>query len=110
MTLYLCYSGSESIQIFLDGCFMRTQDYNFFQEYRGSNDIAICGNIKSSRVFEDSVREAISDVVRVAPKKKHYFARYVILSDTANESVYVLADCWDTLNDKFLYKMFEQRV
>lgn len=104
----------KGAEIFLDGCFMRTQDYNFFQEYRGFNDTAICGNIKSSRVFEDSVREAISDVVRVAPKKRHYFARDVKLSDTANESIYVLADCWDTLNEssctKCLNSAFESMM
>ena len=86
-------------QIFLDGCFLRKQKYNFFQEYKGSNDTVICGNKTSSSVFKDSVRQAISDVVRVAPRNRRYFARDVILSDTANESVYVLADCWDNLKE-----------
>ncbi|PWA73903.1 cysteine-rich receptor-like protein kinase 2 [Artemisia annua] len=86
-------------QIFLDGCFLRKQKYNFFQEYKGSNDTVICGNKTMGNVFKNSVRQAISDVVRVAPRNRHYYARDVILSDTANESVYVLADCWDTLKE-----------
>ncbi|GJX14825.1 cysteine-rich receptor-like protein kinase 2 [Tanacetum coccineum] len=86
-------------QVFLDGCFLRTQNYNFYQEYKGLNDTALCGSTSMGRVFGDSVRRALSDVVRVAPRNKHFFARDMMLSDIANESVYVLADCLNTLNE-----------
>nr|GEV94004.1 cysteine-rich receptor-like protein kinase 2 [Tanacetum cinerariifolium] len=92
-------SPSIGSQIFLDGCFLRKQNYNFYQEYKGSNDTVICGNKTTGSVFKDSVKQAISDVVRVARRNRHYYARDVILSATANESVYVLADCWDTLKE-----------
>nr|GEY33545.1 cysteine-rich receptor-like protein kinase 2 [Tanacetum cinerariifolium] len=86
-------------QVFLDGCFLRTQNYNFYQEYKGSMDAVLCGNTSMGHAFGDSVRLALSDVVRVAPRNKRFFARDMILSDIANESVYVLADCWNTLNE-----------
>ncbi|KAI3812460.1 hypothetical protein L1987_17169 [Smallanthus sonchifolius] len=86
-------------RIFLDGCFMRTQNYSFFKEYAGTDDTVICGNTKRSRVFRDSVRQAISDIVRDAPRNKDYFARKQELSDTEDDSVYVLADCWNTLDE-----------
>ncbi|KAK1438193.1 hypothetical protein QVD17_03998 [Tagetes erecta] len=85
--------------IFLDGCFMRTQNYSFYQEYAGANDKVICGNKTGSRVFRDSVRQAISDAVRDAPRSRGYFARKQESSDIANDSAYVLADCWNTLNE-----------
>lgn len=88
-------------QVFLDGCFLRTQNYNFYQEYKGLKDTVLCGNTSMGRVFGDSVRRVLSDVVRVAPRNKRFFARDMILSesDIANESVYILADCWNTLNE-----------
>ncbi|GKB83923.1 cysteine-rich receptor-like protein kinase 2 [Tanacetum coccineum] len=92
----LSFNGGR---VFLDGCFLRTQNYNFYQEYKGSNDTVICGNTSMGHVFRDSVRRAISDVVRIAPRNKRFFARGMMLSDIANESVYVLADCWNTLNE-----------
>nr|XP_043608623.1 cysteine-rich receptor-like protein kinase 2 isoform X2 [Erigeron canadensis] len=97
-----CYP-STGARAYLDGCFARTDNYDFFQEYYAApneNTAAYCGNTtRGGHVFRDSVRQAISDAVRDAPRNKDYFAREVVLSDTANESAYVLADCWGTLNE-----------
>ncbi|KAL8267076.1 hypothetical protein R6Q59_004420 [Mikania micrantha] len=105
----LCYAEARTIlpscfpnnggRIFLDGCFMRTQNYSFFEEYAGAEDTVVCGNRKGSRVFRDSVRQAISDAVRDAPRSINYFARKQALSDSADDSTYVLADCWNTLDE-----------
>ncbi|KAL8201323.1 hypothetical protein R6Q57_012662 [Mikania cordata] len=78
---------------------MRTQNYSFFKEYAGAEDTVVCGNRKGSRVFRDSVRQAISDAVRDAPRSINYFARKQALSDSADDSAYVLADCWNTLDE-----------
>ncbi|KAK9052733.1 hypothetical protein SSX86_029363 [Deinandra increscens subsp. villosa] len=104
-----CYSQARTLlpscfpnnggQVFLDGCFMRTQNYSFYQEYAGVDDTVICGNTTRSRVFRDSARQAMSDAVRDAPRNRNYFARKQELSDTPNDSAYVLADCWNTLNE-----------
>ncbi|KAK1438194.1 hypothetical protein QVD17_03999 [Tagetes erecta] len=104
-----CYAAARTVlpscfpdnggQIFLDGCFMRTQNYSFYQEYEGANDKVICGNKIGSGVFRDSIRQAISDAVRDAPRSRDYFARKVEESEPAEDSAYVLADCWNTLNE-----------
>ncbi|KAM0059410.1 putative non-specific serine/threonine protein kinase [Helianthus debilis subsp. tardiflorus] len=97
--LHMCLPSNGG-RVFLDGCFMRTQNYNFYQEYEGVDYTVICGNTKRSRVFRDSVRQAISDVVRDAPRSRDYFARKQEISyAVANDSAYVLADCWNTLNE-----------
>ncbi|CAI9275120.1 unnamed protein product [Lactuca saligna] len=95
-------------QVFLDGCFIRTQNYNFFEENVGSNDIVICGNTTRYDVSLDSTMQVISDAARDAPKNRDYFARKVALSGTTNESTYVLADCWGTLNESSCKECLER--
>ncbi|KAI3501795.1 hypothetical protein L1887_29819 [Cichorium endivia] len=99
------YNGGH---VFLDGCFMRSQNYYFFEEYAGSNDTVICGNTTRYGVSLDSARQAISNAARDAPRNRDYFARKVALSGTANESTYVLADCWGTLNESSCAKCLER--
>ncbi|KAI3501793.1 hypothetical protein L1887_29817 [Cichorium endivia] len=112
----LCYAEARTTncfpynggQIFLDGCFMRSQNYYFFDEYAGSDDTVICGNSTRYGVSLDSARQAISNAASDAPRNRDYFARKVALSGTANESTYVLADCWGTLNESSCAKCLER--
>ncbi|XP_073143080.1 cysteine-rich receptor-like protein kinase 2 [Henckelia pumila] len=103
----LCYAEARTVlpqcfpfnggRIFLDGCFMRAENYSFFQEFMGPNDRAVCGNgTQKSNQFQVNARQAISAAVSEAQKRDGY-ARAV--SGTApNHSVYVLANCWRTLS------------
>ncbi|XLR07862.1 hypothetical protein S83_035800, partial [Arachis hypogaea] len=60
-------------QIFLDGCFMRSENYSFFDEYAGPGDKAICGNkTRTNLSFQAAAK--------------------------VNESAYVLANFWKSLN------------
>uniref|UniRef100_A0A2P2PLU6 Uncharacterized protein MANES_12G025400 n=1 Tax=Rhizophora mucronata TaxID=61149 RepID=A0A2P2PLU6_RHIMU len=104
----LCYAEARTIlpqcypvnggRIFLDGCFMRAENYSFFEEYKGPDDRAVCGNTtKNSSAFQDSARQAVSQAVANAPNNQGYSRAQVAVSGT-NESAYVLADCWRTLN------------
>ncbi|GJT36521.1 cysteine-rich receptor-like protein kinase 2 [Tanacetum coccineum] len=104
----LCYAEARTVlpscfphngaRIYLDGCFMRVQNYYFFQEISGPNDTIVCGNkTRKSRPFQDTVRQAVLKAVTVASQDSDYFAREQMLV-SGNESVYVLADCWRTLN------------
>nr|GEW18647.1 cysteine-rich receptor-like protein kinase 2 [Tanacetum cinerariifolium] len=103
----LCYAEARTVlptcfpergQIFLDGCFMRIQNYSFYEESFGAYDRSYCGNTSVGGGFQDSVRRAVSNAVMDAPQNSDYFAREVLLSGTENVSAYVLADCWNTLN------------
>ncbi|XP_071705066.1 cysteine-rich receptor-like protein kinase 2 [Rutidosis leptorrhynchoides] len=105
----LCYAEARTVlptcfpdrgRIYLDGCFMRIQNYDFYEEYLGSDDTIECGKtVMNDGVFQDSVKRAVSNSVMDAPKNSDYFAEEKVESKTVNESVYVLADCWNTLND-----------
>lgn len=105
----LCYAEARSLlpqcypfnggRIYLDGCFMRAQNYSFFEEYTGPLDGAVCGNVtRKDTTFQDSARKAVASAVARAPNNNGYARAEVVVSGTANESAYVLADCWRTLN------------
>lgn len=105
----LCYAEARTVlpqcypnnggRIYLDGCFMRAQNYSFFEEYQGPLDQVICGNttIKNS-TFETSARQAVAQATANAPRNGGYARAQVIVPGTANVSAYVLANCWRTLN------------
>ncbi|KAI3733486.1 hypothetical protein L6452_12929 [Arctium lappa] len=94
-----CFPNNGA-RVYLDGCFMRFQNYSFFEEYAGPNDTAICGNTtRKSSVFQDSARQAVQNAVRDASINSQYFAREEVKpTGTVNESAYVLAECWRSLN------------
>ncbi|KAK1325126.1 Cysteine-rich receptor-like protein kinase 2 [Acorus calamus] len=104
----LCYTEAHTVlskcypsnggRIYLDGCFMRSDSYNFFDEFTGPHDKAVCGNATTAQDgvrFTTLVKQAVSSAVAAAPLSRGY-ARD---SATAQgESAYVLANCWRTIN------------
>lgn len=105
----LCYAEARSRlpqcypynggRIYLDGCFMRAENYSFYQEYSGPGDSAVCGNVtQKSSTFKESARQAISRAVDNAPSNGGYARAEVLVTGTSNDSAYVLADCWRTLD------------
>ncbi|CAA6661222.1 unnamed protein product [Spirodela intermedia] len=97
-TAFCCfpYDGGR---IYLDGCFMRSANYRFFEEYTGAEDKAQCGNTtRKSAQFGQLVRKAVSDATTAAPGNGGYARALATSSGATSESVYVLANCWKTLN------------
>ncbi|KAL8550518.1 hypothetical protein ACS0TY_009081 [Phlomoides rotata] len=93
-----CYPNNGG-RIYLDGCFMRVENYTFYHEYTGPNDHAVCGNItRRDMQFRDSARQALSRAVSAAPDSNGFARAQVALSRGKNDSVYVLADCWKTIS------------
>ncbi|XP_050120295.1 cysteine-rich receptor-like protein kinase 2 isoform X1 [Malus sylvestris] len=106
----LCYAEARTVlpqcfphtggRIFLDGCFMRSENYSFYEEFRGSEDSVECGNTtRKSSAFGASARQVVKRAVESAPSNRGYARGEVSVSGTANESAYVLADCWRTLDE-----------
>ncbi|KAL7149135.1 hypothetical protein ABFS83_05G019300 [Erythranthe nasuta] len=106
----LCYAQARTItpqcypvngaKLFLDGCFMRTENYSFYHEYSGPNDQAICGNVtRQDPEFQVSAKRALSRAVLTAPDNNGYGrVEMAVAAGRGNGSVYVLADCWRTIN------------
>lgn len=106
----LCYAEARTVlpqcfpytggRIYLDGCFMRSENYTFYEEFRGSDDRAVCGNTtRKSTAFEESARQVVQRAVESAPSNGGYARGEVSVRGMANESAYVLADCWRTLDE-----------
>lgn len=88
---------TTSGRLYLDGCFMRHENYRFFEEYKGPEDRVVCGNgTRKSSAFQESARRAVRQAVAIAPSRGGFARGKVEVG--ANESAYVLANCWRTLN------------
>ncbi|XP_023753657.2 cysteine-rich receptor-like protein kinase 2 [Lactuca sativa] len=105
----LCYAETRTVfpscyprngaRIFLDGCFMRLLNYSFYEEYTGSYDTIVCGNItRESIEFQNSTKQAVLNVVADALSNDMYFGRGEVVAARGNKSVYVMAKCWTTLS------------
>ncbi|KAG5059246.1 hypothetical protein GLYMA_01G028100v4 [Glycine max] len=105
----LCYAEARTVlpqcfpynsgRIFLDGCFMRAENYSFFNEYTGPGDRAVCGNTtRKNSSFHAAAMQAVLRAVQDAPNNKGYAKGNVAVAGTTNQSAYVLADCWRTLD------------
>ncbi|KAG8383200.1 hypothetical protein BUALT_Bualt05G0159800 [Buddleja alternifolia] len=96
-----CYPRTGG-RIYLDGCFMRGETYHFFQEYIGPSDHVVCGNItRNDSSFRESARRALSQAVLAAPNNNGYARAEMAVSRAVNDSVYVLANCWRTINASY---------
>ncbi|CAA0833116.1 Cysteine-rich receptor-like protein kinase 2 [Striga hermonthica] len=95
------YNGGR---VYLDGCFTRSENYTFFEDYTGPGDRAICGNTNSTRqggpTFWASARQAVAQAVSAAPGENGFARARVRVSESRNGSVYVLANCWRTIGER----------
>ncbi|XP_023545817.1 cysteine-rich receptor-like protein kinase 2 [Cucurbita pepo subsp. pepo] len=109
MDCVLCYAEARTVlpqcfpfnggRIFLDGCFMRAENYSFYEEFSGPLDRAVCGNNSiTNSVYGQSTRQAVARAVETAPNNGGYARIQVALPGTPNASVYLLAQCWRNLN------------
>ncbi|KAJ4974860.1 hypothetical protein NE237_008034 [Protea cynaroides] len=105
----LCYAEARTIfpkcypykggSIYLDGCFLRADNYSFFQEFTGPGDKAVCTNAtQKGPKFLLSARQAVLNAAAAAPSQGGYSRSVVPVTGSRNESAYVLANCWSTLN------------
>ncbi|KAF9607058.1 hypothetical protein IFM89_030885 [Coptis chinensis] len=105
----LCYAEARarlpgcfpynSARIYLDGCFIRLANHTFYDEITGPKDKTICGNTTTKdNKFQESARRALQEAVTAAPNNEGFARPKVSVSGSKNESAYVLANCWKTLN------------
>ncbi|KAJ0241208.1 Cysteine-rich receptor-like protein kinase 2 [Hirschfeldia incana] len=103
----LCYAEARTIlpkcypqnggRIFLDGCFMRAENYSFYHEFKGPEDTVLCGNAtkRNNATFGDAVRQVVRDAVAAAPGNGGY-ARGA--SENGESSAFALVNCWRNLS------------
>ncbi|KAL5725071.1 Cell division control protein 2 [Ranunculus cassubicifolius] len=91
---------NNSARVYLDGCFMRVENYTFYDEISGPDDKTLCGNATRKGIrFQESARRALLDAVTEAPVKGGFARPEVHASGSMDDSAYVLANCWRTVNE-----------
>jgi len=104
----VCYAQARTVlpqcfpyngRIYLDGCFMRVENYMFYDQYLGPEDRHVCENrMTKGTLFQRNARQAIQQAVVNAPTNNGTARAQVSVPGPSNETAYVLADCWKTLS------------
>ncbi|XP_023886149.2 cysteine-rich receptor-like protein kinase 3 [Quercus suber] len=96
-----CYPFVRAIRggrLFMDGCYLRYDDYNFFNDTLDSQDTTVCGTedfVGNHSVFGANVEELVRNLSVEAPKNDNFFVGFV---NKGNITVYGLAQCWELVS------------
>ncbi|KAL5549059.1 hypothetical protein UlMin_004290 [Ulmus minor] len=87
--------GGRGGRLFYDGCYLRYDEYNFFNQSLSEQDRTVCGNESFSgnhTVFRESVVELVRNLSVQAIKNDGFFVDSV---NRGNVTVFGLAQCWE---------------
>ncbi|XP_057746307.1 cysteine-rich receptor-like protein kinase 3 isoform X1 [Arachis stenosperma] len=89
--------GTRGGSLFFDGCYLRYDDYNFFNESVTDRDTSVCNGTSNRNgvVYKRNALELVSNLSHLAPKNGGFF---VGSFSRKNVSVYGLAQCWKFVN------------
>ncbi|XP_021833787.1 cysteine-rich receptor-like protein kinase 3 [Prunus avium] len=85
-------------RLFYDGCYLRYDDFNFFNQSLSAQDTSVCGGTGfggNQSVFKDNALRLVRNLSFVAPKNDGFSVGFV---GQGNETVYGLAQCWEFVN------------
>ncbi|KAM4133470.1 hypothetical protein ACJW30_01G331300 [Castanea mollissima] len=90
--------GRRGGRLFLDGCYVRYDDYSFFNETLDVQDTTVCETqdfVGNHTVFAANVKVLVRNLSVEAPKKDNFFVGFV---NKGNITVYGLAQCWESVS------------
>ncbi|KAL2344361.1 hypothetical protein Fmac_005646 [Flemingia macrophylla] len=88
--------GTRGGRLLFDGCYLRYDDYYFFNETLTNQDTTMCGNnITNSNIYKANALELVRNLSDVAPNNDGFFVASV---ERHNVTVYGLAQCWQSVN------------
>ncbi|XP_050276587.1 cysteine-rich receptor-like protein kinase 3 isoform X8 [Quercus robur] len=85
-------------RLFYDGCYLRYDDYYFFNEALSVQDKTVCGAqefVGNGSVFSANVNQLVMNLSVEAPKFDGFSVGFVT---NENVTVYGLAQCWEFVN------------
>ncbi|KAK7834317.1 cysteine-rich receptor-like protein kinase 3 [Quercus suber] len=85
-------------RLFYDGCYLRYDDYYFFNETLSVQDKTVCGAqefVGNGSVFSANVNQLVMNLSVEAPKFDGFSVGFVT---NENVTVYGLAQCWEFVN------------
>ncbi|XP_057855631.2 cold-responsive protein kinase 1 [Cryptomeria japonica] len=85
-----------------DGCFLRFENSNFYNEYTDTGNKQVCGdtNAPTSGLISSTGQSLISDLCTATPGTKDYFAAQT-RKGPSNTTIYGLASCLRSLEKDF---------
>ncbi|KAI6682856.1 hypothetical protein NL676_028769 [Syzygium grande] len=98
--------AADSGRLYLDGCFIRSDYYNFYNEtidpqhdmVKCANQTSVSADQQAQLQFANKVDRVLRNVSAVAPKNKG-FAVFEEASGGGVAGVFALAQCWNTLDE-----------
>ncbi|GLU11306.1 hypothetical protein SLE2022_280610 [Rubroshorea leprosula] len=85
-------------RVYLDGCFIRADNYSFFGEIISDVDMKRCSNdVDTSDNFLELIRDVITKIVNKAPSNGGFAFYHKTKQDT---TVCGMAQCWKTMDRK----------
>lgn len=92
--------GTRGGRLFYDGCYLRYDDYNFFDESLSETDRTSCATkdvgLSNQTGFRANVMQLVRNLTVEAPKNDGFFVGS--MGKGNNVSVYGLAQCWELVN------------
>ncbi|KAK5776612.1 cysteine-rich receptor-like protein kinase 3 [Gossypium arboreum] len=92
--------GTRGGRLFYDGCYLRYDDYNFFDESLSETDRTVCATkdvgLSNETGFRANVMQLVRNLTVEAPKNDGFFVGS--MGKGNNVSVYGLAQCWELVN------------
>lgn len=97
-------------RLFYDGCYLRYDDYDFFNETSSSKDKTVCGTKDfggNNTIFGANAIALVRNLSVKAVKNDGFFVDSV---SRGNVSVYGLAQCWELVNGSACENCLENAV
>ena len=92
------FRGRRGGRLFLDGCYVRYDDYSFFNETLDVQDTTVCETqdfVGNHTVFAANVKVLVRNLSVEAPKNDNFFVGFV---NEGYITVYGLAQCWESVS------------
>ncbi|KAJ7970810.1 Protein kinase family protein [Quillaja saponaria] len=97
ITRFLGCFPSTGGRVYSDGCFIRAENYSFFQDNIGPDDLKRCSDsIEKTTVYANMAINVINEMAMRAPDNEGFIVMEEKLP--SGLAVYGLANCWKTLD------------
>lgn len=97
-------------RLFYDGCYLRYDDFNFFNQSLSAQDKSVCGSTDfggNQSVFKANALELVRNLSVEAPNNDGFFVGFV---NRGNVTVYGLAQCWEFVNGSACRKCLSDTI
>lgn len=97
-------------RLFFDGCYLRYDDFDFFNQSLSTEDKSVCGVnsfVGNQTVFKANALELVKNLSVEATRNDGFFVGSV---NKGNVTVYGLAQCWESVNGSACEKCLSDTV